>query len=410
MLNILVNAYAVSPAWGSEPGMGWNWVSNLARYCNLFVITEGEWQKEIEEVLKSHPFRENLHFYYLPVSEEIRKMCWNQGDWRFYYHYRQWQKRSLAKAQEIIREVHIDIIHHLNMIGFREPGLLWKIDGYKYVWGPVGGMETMPIAYLKGAGVKTILFNRLKNTINTLQYRYQPNVRRAMKHADAVVAATRGCQKKITECYHRNISLLNETGCYIVDKSDNIVKQSDIFTILWVGKYDFRKQLGLAIRAIGEMKNLKVCLKIAGEGDQVPYKALASELGVLEKIEFLGKVNHDEMNALMQETDVFLFTSIMDATSTVVMEAMQNHLPIVCFDTCGYGTVVNDKIGIKISLSNPEQSVKDFGKALQTLYNDRELLSRLSEGCKERVKEFEWSYKAKSMVDIYNSVLSNGSI
>ena len=410
MLNILVNAYAVSPAWGSEPGMGWNWVSNLARYCNLFVITEGEWQKEIEEVLKSHPFRENLHFYYLPVSEEIRKMCWNQGDWRFYYHYRQWQKRSLAKAQEIIREVHIDIIHHLNMIGFREPGLLWKIDGYKYVWGPVGGMETMPIAYLKGAGVKTILFNRLKNTINTLQYRYQPNVRRAMKHADAVVAATCGCQKKITECYHRNISLLNETGCYIVDKSDSIVKQSDIFTILWVGKYDFRKQLGLAIRVIGEMKNLKVCLKIAGEGDQVPYKALASELGVLEKIEFLGKVNHDEMNALMQEADVFLFTSIMDATSTVVMEAMQNHLPIVCFDTCGYGTVVNDKIGIKISLSNPEQSVKDFGKALQTLYNDRELLSRLSEGCKERVKEFEWSYKAKSMVDIYNSVLSNGSI
>lgn len=42
MLNVLVNAYAVSPAWGSEPGMGWNWVVNLAQYCNVFVITEGE--------------------------------------------------------------------------------------------------------------------------------------------------------------------------------------------------------------------------------------------------------------------------------------------------------------------------------------------------------------------------------
>lgn len=409
-MNILVNAYAVSPSWGSEPGMGWNWVSNLARYCNLYVITEGEWRDEIEEAVRSHPNKENLHFYYLPVSDKVRKMCWNQGDWRFYYHYKQWQKRALEKALEITKEVHIDIIHHLNMICFREPGLLWKIDGIKYVWGPVGGMETMPIAYLKGVGLKTALFNRLKNIINTLQYRYQPRVHKAMRHSDAVVAATRGCQKKIIECYHRNISLLNETGCYIVDKSNNIVKQTDIFSILWVGKYDFRKQLGLAIRAIGEMKSLKVCLKIAGEGDQVPYKALASELGVLEKIEFLGKVNHEEMNALMQEADVFLFTSIMDATSTVVMEAIQNHLPIVCFDTCGYGTVVNDNIGIKIPLSNPEQSVKDFGRALQTLYNDRELLSRLSDGCKERVKEFEWSYKAKRMVDIYNSVLSNGSI
>ena len=51
MYNVLINAYAVSPNWGSEPGMGWNWVTNLARYCNLHVITEGEWQKEIEEAI-----------------------------------------------------------------------------------------------------------------------------------------------------------------------------------------------------------------------------------------------------------------------------------------------------------------------------------------------------------------------
>lgn len=31
---------------------------------------------------------------YSPVSEEIRKMCWNQGDWRFYKYYRQWQWKT----------------------------------------------------------------------------------------------------------------------------------------------------------------------------------------------------------------------------------------------------------------------------------------------------------------------------
>lgn len=404
-LNVLINAYAVSPSWGSEPGMGWNWVSNLARYCNLYVITEGEWQKEIEEALKDHPYKENLHFYYLPVSDRIRKMCWNQGDWRFYYYYKQWQKRALEKALEITKEVHIDIIHHLNMICFREPGLLWKIDGIKYVWGPVGGMETMPIAYLKGVGLKASLFNRLKNTINTLQFRYQPRVHKAMRHADAVVAATSGCQKKMIDCYHREINLLNETGCYIVDKSTKIIDHTETFDVLWVGKYDFRKQLGLAIRTIAELKDLNVKLKIAGEGNQEYYKNIAAELGIEDKIVFLGKVNHDEMNNLMQSSEVFLFTSIMDATSTVVMEAMQNQLPIVCFDTCGFGTVVNEQIGIKIPLSNPEQSVVDFGKALRTLYNDRDLLSRLSAGCKERVRDFEWSHKAEKMVNIYQKVL-----
>lgn len=406
-LNVLINAYAVSPAWGSEPGMGWNWVSNLARYCNLYVITEGEWKKEIDIALESHPFKDNLHFYYLPVSDNIRMKCWNQGDWRFYYYYRKWQKRALKKAVEIVKGVHIDIIHHLNMIGFREPGLLWKIDGYKYVWGPVGGMETMPIAYLKGVSTKTALFNRLKNTINTLQYRYQPNVRKAMRRANAVIAATSGCQCKIMNYYHKDIYLLNETGCYLVDKTLTHKVSSDVLDILWVGKYDFRKQLGLAIKVIAEIKDLNIKLKIAGEGEQAPYKALAIELGVEDKIEFLGRVNHDEMNILMQGSDVFLFTSIMDATSTVVMEAMQNQLPIVCFDTCGFGTVVDETIGVKIPLSNPEQSVQDFACAIRKLYNERNLLSRMSNNCKERVKEFEWDFKAQRMVEIYKSVLDN---
>lgn len=34
MLKILINAYACSPDMGSEPGIAWNWVSNLANLLN----------------------------------------------------------------------------------------------------------------------------------------------------------------------------------------------------------------------------------------------------------------------------------------------------------------------------------------------------------------------------------------
>lgn len=46
MLNILVNAYACSPNMGSEPGMAWNWCVNLAKYCELHIITEGEFREK----------------------------------------------------------------------------------------------------------------------------------------------------------------------------------------------------------------------------------------------------------------------------------------------------------------------------------------------------------------------------
>ena len=84
MKKILVNAYAVSPGKGSEPGMGWNWCVHMALSHDLFIITEGEFRDKIEAVLHTLPQGKNLHFYFLPVSDRVRKMCWNQGDWRFY--------------------------------------------------------------------------------------------------------------------------------------------------------------------------------------------------------------------------------------------------------------------------------------------------------------------------------------
>lgn len=83
MMQILINAYAVNPDWGSEPGMGWNWVIHLAMHCKVHVITEGEWRENIERELARLPQAGNIVFHYLPVPEKIRRMCWDQGDWRF---------------------------------------------------------------------------------------------------------------------------------------------------------------------------------------------------------------------------------------------------------------------------------------------------------------------------------------
>ena len=94
MLRILINAYACCPNMGSEPGMAWNWVTNLAKYSELFIITESEFKDKVECAVANFSYSENLHFFFLPIieddeekSSEIRKRCWNQGDWRFYIDY-----------------------------------------------------------------------------------------------------------------------------------------------------------------------------------------------------------------------------------------------------------------------------------------------------------------------------------
>ena len=411
MLNILINAYACSPNWGSEPGMAWNWITNIAKYCKCFVITEGEWRKEIDEALKTHPLRDNITFYYNPVPQEVRDMCWNQGDWRFYYYYRQWQKKTLKIAEQICKEHKIDVIHQLNMVGFREPGLLWKIEGPKYVWGPIGGMENIPTTYLDGAGLKQNLFCRIKNTINSLQYTYQPNVRKAIKRSDALVAAVKGVKDVLEKVYCRESVLINETGCHIDADcpTRKTIDGKQRLDLLWVGRFIYTKRLDLALRTIAEVKNLDVCLHICGTGSEeqvAMYKQLATDLHIEDKCVWHGKVEHSKIQQMMADSDVFFFTSIMEATSTVTLEAISSCLPVLCFDTCGFGPLITEKIGRKVPISNPDKSVRDFAEHIRFFYANRELLNEISKNEFSYRESLSWESKAKQMVDIYNKVLS----
>ncbi len=411
MLNILINAYACSPSWGSEPGMAWNWISNLAKYCELYIITEGEWREEIVEAVKVHPYGRNMHFYFNPVSDKVRDMCWNQGDWRFYYYYRQWQKKTLKIAEKICREHKIDVIHQLNMVGFREPGLLWKIEGPKYVWGPIGGMENIPTAFLDGAELKQNLFCRIKNTINSLQYTYQPNVRKAIKRSDALVAAVKGVKDVLEKVYCRESVLINETGCHIDANcpTRKTIDGKQRLDLLWVGRFIYTKRLDLALRTIAEVKNLDICLHICGTGSEeqvAMYKQLATDLHIEDKCVWHGKVEHSKIQQMMADSDVFFFTSIMEATSTVTLEAISSCLPVLCFDTCGFGPLITDKIGRKVPISNPDKSVRDFAEHIRFLYANRELLNEMSKNEMSYRECLSWESKAKQMVDIYNKVLS----
>ena len=108
----------------------------------------------------------------------------------------------------------------------------------------------------------------------------------------------------------------------------------------------------------------------------------------------------------MEDSDILFFTSVAEGTPHVVLEAIGNGLPIVCFDVCGHGDSVNDKVGIKIPLSNPEQSVKDFANAIYLLKKDRTLLKQMSENCKQRQEELSWDNKALQMVELYNKILN----
>lgn len=409
MLAILINAYACSPHMGSEPGMGWNWCVHLAKHCELHIITEGEFRDKIEKELLSLPQAANMHFYYNPVSEEVRRMCWNQGDWRFYKHYENWQKSTLEIAREIVAKEKIDILHQLNMIGFREPGYLWAIDDIPFVWGPIGGLKQFPVAYLKGAGWKMQLFNKIKNVINVAQLKFDSRVNKALKRAGLLVSSIPDSYRALKKYKGVESEWIPETGCFLTEDLPTERFDEDEFHLVWVGKFDFRKQLFLALKSIAYAKNKHLVLDIFGTGSEAQEseaQMLAKQLGIEDQVIWHGACPNKEVQTAMQKAQLFFFTSVSEDTSTVVLEAINNRLPVICFDACGFGAVVDERVGRKIPLTNPAQSVADFAREINALYADRQTLKVLSQNCKQRQLDLSWDEKAKKMVDHYQKLIS----
>lgn len=407
--SILISAYACCPNRGSEPGMGWNWCVNLAEYCELYIITEGEFRDKIEAALPSLPQGKNMHFYYNSVSEKVREMCRNQGDWRFYWYYKKWQQKTYQLALEIMRTNKIDIVHQLNMIGFREPGYLWKIERVPFVWGPVNAKKPIPEPYLKNGDWKMKLFYKFKNSISGFQLKYSYRVRSAARKTNFLVAASSDSGNMLKKYFNRKSVIINESGCYLVSSptTHNYTNKGS-FDLLWVGRFIFTKQLEIAIRTISESRNKNLIIHVVGgaEKDEIYYKEIADKLNVKSQCKWYQILPHHEVIELMKKCDVLFFTSISEGTPHVILEAISNSLPIVCFDTCGQGDVVNEAVGIKIPLSNPEQSVSDFADKINYLYHHREVLKQLSANCYERQDQLSWSNKARQMVGLYEKALA----
>ena len=142
MKHILVLAYAISPIRGSEYSVAWNYITHMSQYHQLTVLygTSGDHlgdTGELETYMQKNPLP-NTRFVFVKAKKSTNWINYfnKKGIWvyTFYLAYKQWHKSVYKKAEEILKEEQIDLIHYISPIGYREPGYLWKIK-LPYIWG-----------------------------------------------------------------------------------------------------------------------------------------------------------------------------------------------------------------------------------------------------------------------------------
>lgn len=412
-LKILVSAYACNPQCGSEEGVGWGWVKALAEYHDLWIITADFHRLAIEKSLQDTPqFFSHLKFHF--ITPEPWHSSPTKG-WRFIEGsifkpvmngaYRLWQRDAFKIAKKLNREIKFDIVHQLTYVGFRFPGHLWKLD-IPFVWGPIGGLENTPWRFLPKFGASGYLYYAGRNIINAFDKRYLPGPQKAFKKArGGIIAATAGIQNEI----HRWYGMDSEVICEIGPPSDrirtySIRKQGETLRLSWSGAHLPGKALPLLLHALSRLPSIiRWQLDILGQGPCTKkWQQLTKELGVDRGCKWHGQVPRPEAIKRVHHSHLFIITSLKDLTSTVLLEAISQGIPIICPNHCGFADVVTENCGIKVAVNTPRQFITDLAAAITLLAKDEECRQKLAKGALRRIKDFSWEEKARQVNLIYH--------
>ena len=416
MKSILLLAYQVSPTRGSEYGVGWNFLINLAKKNKVYLVygASGDHMgdtKEIEEYFTSYP---NNNIVIVPVKPSKLAAFINWFNKKgltplFYVAFMLWHRKVYAIVAELIKNEKIDLIHHLNPIGFREPGYLWGL-GKPFVWGPIGGAQFVNPALLKNLpfGYKIFLFT--KNAITFFQLKYYSRVRQAAANSSQLIFSTKENKNNFEKFLGRTGLLISEQGSFGISTSET--ESCDVakarLNLVWIGRVVKIKNLVFLFNALALISPRdKWILNIIGDGSEVGFlKKLACNLKISENIVWYGRKPRSEAISLIRGSDLHLLSSLSEANPAVLFEAMSVGVPTISLDQNGMHTTLANGRGELVPVTTYDQTLAVFASKISSFISNPQTIIELKRTMASYIEDSSWARKIEQFEIIYDNVLA----
>jgi len=155
------------------------------------------------------------------------------------------------------------------------------------------------------------------------------------------------------------------------------------------------------IRALPHLP-LEVKFLIAGDGqDREKLEGIAQEAGVEGRVIFAGHVDHKELPALLQISDVFVRPSIIEGFGNAFVEAFAAGIPVVATPVGGIPDFLTDgETGVFCRVRDP-QSVAG---AVRRYLDDPALVARVTANARALAAEqYDWELIARQQYRLFDA-------
>lgn len=176
------------------------------------------------------------------------------------------------------------------------------------------------------------------------------------------------------------------------------------FVFLVVG-HDFRqKGLQFVLRALRLMRAKNVRLLVVGPlgADATYFKWMAETLGMIDQLVFAGFQR--EISRFYAAADCFVFPSLYESFSLVVLEAMASGLPVITTKTVGGATDLIDD-GISGFLLDNPWHVEELAEKMELVIRDEDLRGELGRNARKVAEQYSWDRNTDRTLQAYAEVL-----
>lgn len=374
MTKRLIIAYACEDK-GSEPGVGYHWtkaIAKLSRNDKIIVITRKNNNiSDLEEEYQIQKIGIDLPDSIITIKKYLGT--------RVYYLL--WTLLVFVHLLKNLSRYRDFIVHHITFTPIYYPPLYFILP-FKFIWGPVGGGEVFPNAYLKSMKLK----DTIKEIIRKIQKNsifINPIFYMACKNSIKIICSTQETANLIPNKYQDKVIV--ELMVFDNDKTDIQLEREK--TIVIANRLIHWKMTQLFVEAFYEYIKLyptEYKLIIIGDGPYVdkvsPY---VDNINIFHHKRFEER---DEMFTILRKSSLFVSMSLHDSGAASLLEAISYHIPFIVTNAGAHRVFLDKGIGFGFDLENYNTDKVKIIAVLKNILHDPKVLE-------EEIKRIEKIYK-----------------